>query len=71
MERNFRIRLGEADIIAEKNDVLLFVEVKTRAGKSYGLGEDALTPKNCNPCCNAWMPIWQSLAIRLRIGRLT
>ncbi len=69
LERNFRVRLGEADIIAEKNDVLLFVEVKTRAGKSYGLGEDALTPKKLQSllqCVDAYLtklgdpaPDWQ------------
>lgn len=30
IERNFRIRAGEIDIIAKDNDQLVFVEVKTR-----------------------------------------
>lgn len=29
-KRNFRSRFGEIDIIAEKGDLILFVEVKTR-----------------------------------------
>jgi len=29
IERNFRTRSGEIDIIAQKDDVLVFVEVKT------------------------------------------
>lgn len=29
VERNFRTRTGEIDIIAQKDDVLVFVEVKT------------------------------------------
>jgi len=45
LERNFRVRQGEADIIAAKDGTLLFVEVKTRASQAYGFGEDALTPK--------------------------
>lgn len=41
--RNFRIRGGEADIIASKNGLLVVVEVKTRTGKSFGAPEAAVT----------------------------
>lgn len=41
--RNFRTRYGELDIICLKNDVLVFVEVKTRRSKIYGSAEEALT----------------------------
>lgn len=34
LERNFRTRFGEIDIIAEKDDIIAFVEVKTRS-KNY------------------------------------
>lgn len=34
LERNYRIRNGEIDIIACKKDVLVFVEVKTRHSQS-------------------------------------
>jgi len=34
--RNFRCRIGEIDIIAVKDDVLSFIEVKTRQSKMYG-----------------------------------
>ncbi len=33
--RNFRTKYGEIDIIAENNDEILFVEVKTRAYGSF------------------------------------
>ena len=40
--RNFRCRIGEIDIIAVKNDVLSFIEVKTRQSKTYGLPCEAV-----------------------------
>ncbi len=43
--RNWRCQTGEIDLIAQKNDVLHFVEVKTRKGRQSGLPEEALTPR--------------------------
>lgn len=43
LERNFRCRQGEIDIVAEDEQDIVFVEVKARRGVSYGLPEDALT----------------------------
>lgn len=37
LERNFRCRCGEIDIIAENRSGLVFVEVKTRRSQKYGL----------------------------------
>jgi putative endonuclease len=34
---NFRTRLGEVDIIAQKNNIVSFVEVKTRQSKQFSL----------------------------------
>ncbi len=42
-ERNYRSSRGEIDIIAMHDGVYVFVEVKTRSSKSYGLGVDAVT----------------------------
>lgn len=33
LERNWRCKIGEIDIIANDHDVLVFVEVKTRTGR--------------------------------------
>lgn len=44
IERNFRIRGGEIDIIAKDGNTLVYVEVKTRGSESFGRGEEAVTP---------------------------
>ncbi len=35
LEKNFSTRIGEIDIIAEKHDLIVFVEVKTRKNPSF------------------------------------
>jgi len=42
-ERNFRSREGEIDIIAEKDDFLVFIEVRTRRSLSFGTPEESVT----------------------------
>ncbi len=44
LERNYRIRGGEIDIVAKDNQVLVFVEVKTRWSHEYGLPSESMTP---------------------------
>lgn len=44
LERNFRIRGGEIDIIAKDKDTLVFIEVKTRYTKEYGDPLESITP---------------------------
>src|SRR5256885_11378323 len=36
LERNYRRRLGELDVIARQGDVLVIAEVRTRASDAYG-----------------------------------
>ncbi len=42
LERNFRSRLGEIDIVARDGDTIVFVEVKTRSTESFGSPKDAI-----------------------------
>lgn len=44
IERNFRIRGGEIDIVAKDKEYLVFVEVKTRYSHEYGLPVESMTP---------------------------
>ena len=43
VERRFRTRCGELDIVARDGDVLVFVEVKARSGGGFGSPFDAVT----------------------------
>src|SRR5215204_5988337 len=43
IERRYRTRYGEIDIVARDGDVTVFVEVKTRTGAGYGGGAEAVT----------------------------
>jgi putative endonuclease len=42
LDRNFRRRMGELDIVAMEGDTLVFVEVKFRSSTSFGTPEDAV-----------------------------
>ncbi len=43
IERNFRTRTGEIDIIALDQDTLVFVEVKSKTSPAFGSPKNAVT----------------------------
>ena len=43
LARNWRCRLGELDLVAERRGVLVFCEVKSRRGPVFGGGYEAVT----------------------------
>lgn len=45
VERNYRCKFGEIDIIASKSGTIHFVEVKTRSGYAYGSPLSAINRK--------------------------
>ncbi len=45
LERNWRFRKYEVDIIARKGSILSIVEVKTRSGNFFGEPEEGVTKK--------------------------
>jgi putative endonuclease len=53
LHRNWRHSHYEIDIIATKNDVLHFIEVKIRSSKKYGLPEEAVTKTKFQRLLNA------------------
>ncbi|MBI2121207.1 MAG: YraN family protein [Candidatus Wildermuthbacteria bacterium] len=45
VKQNDKNRFGEIDIIALKNGVLVFVEVRTKSNEQFGTPEDTITRK--------------------------
>lgn len=42
LERNWRCRMGEIDLIATRDGVLVFIEVKLRAQRKFGLPAESV-----------------------------
>ncbi|MEY7999602.1 YraN family protein [Clostridium sp. Mt-5] len=47
LERNFRCKTGEVDIIGKDGNYLCFIEVKSRYGKLYGSPCEAVNYPKC------------------------
>jgi putative endonuclease len=45
LARNFRVAAGEIDLIMRDDDMLVFIEVKTRRSLAYGSPEESVTGK--------------------------
>ena len=44
IETNFKCQYGEIDIIARKNEYLVFIEVRTKTSCEFGSPEESITP---------------------------
>lgn len=42
VERNFRAKVGELDIVAKDGDTIVFVEVRRRSSVSFGLPQETV-----------------------------
>ncbi len=51
IEKNYRNKTGEIDIVAEQDEVLVFVEVKSRTDAEYGEPLEAVTPHKQRKIC--------------------
>jgi putative endonuclease len=45
LEKNYRYLKAEVDIIAQKENILVAIEVKTRSSDYFGNPQDSITPK--------------------------
>ncbi|MBG0787131.1 MAG: YraN family protein [Anaerolineaceae bacterium] len=45
LDRNYLSRFGEVDLVAVKDEVIVFVEVKARTNDRFGLPEASVTPE--------------------------
>ena len=53
LQRNYRTRQGEVDLIATDKSTLVFVEVKTRTNEDYGFPEESVTDEKLDHLQNA------------------
>ncbi len=44
LKQNYKTKIGEIDIIAKTKDIIVFVEVKDRQTKRFGMPREAITP---------------------------
>jgi putative endonuclease len=45
LQRNWRHGHGELDIVAQKDELIVFVEVRTRRNDAFGMAEESISPK--------------------------
>jgi len=43
LEKNYRCRYGEIDLVARHRNDIVFVEVRSKTGDSFGLPEESIT----------------------------
>ena len=42
LEKNYRCKIGEIDVVAQKNGRIVFIEIKTRAHHGFGRPEESV-----------------------------
>jgi putative endonuclease len=69
LDRNWRCREGELDIVARDDDALVFCEVKTRRGVGFGHPVEAVTPakqRRLRTLAHRWLAAHDEHARELR-----
>ena len=73
LDRNWRIKSGEIDIVAEQDSVIVFVEVKTRRSSAFGHPLEAISIEKAarlQRLALAWLATHQRLRIEYRIDAI-
>ncbi len=60
IEKNFRCPVGEVDIIAQQQDTLVFVEVRTKTSRQFGSPEESITRTKMEHMRKVAAHYWQS-----------
>lgn len=69
LERNFTCHFGEIDIIAQKNGMIVFVEVKSRATDAFGQPIEAVNyykRQTIVKCANRWLYVHKCTGVPVR-----
>jgi putative endonuclease len=69
LDRNWRCRSGELDVVARDGAALVFCEVKTRTGSRFGHPVEAVTPvkrRRLRQLARAWLQVHDHHAPDLR-----
>jgi len=69
LDRNWRCREGELDLVAREGDALVFCEVKTRRAVGYGHPVEAVTPakqRRLRTLAHRWLAAHDEHAPELR-----
>lgn len=45
LEKNYRVKMGEIDLICLEHSTIVFVEVKTRSNREFGFPEEAINER--------------------------
>ena len=67
VERNFRCKIGEVDIVAVGEDCICFVEVKARTRVDYGMPRDAVDRRKqwkLSRCAQLYLKLHPGFAAR-------
>ena len=73
LDRNWRIKSGEIDIVAAQDSVIVFVEVKTRRSSAFGHPLEAISIEKAarlQRLALAWLATHQRLGIEYRIDAI-